>query len=34
VARKIEFGLWPAAQAVESVSEAADIHGEREDHSR
>jgi tRNA (adenine57-N1/adenine58-N1)-methyltransferase len=34
VARKIESGLWPASQAVESVSEAADIHDEREDHSR
>jgi hypothetical protein len=34
VARKIESGLWPAAQAGESVGEAADIHEEREDHAR
>ena len=34
VARKIESGLWPAAQAVESIGEVADIHEEREDHGR
>jgi tRNA (adenine57-N1/adenine58-N1)-methyltransferase len=34
VARKIESGLWSAAQVVESVNEAADIHDEQEDHSR
>src|SRR5215510_5285938 len=34
VARKIESGLWPAAQAVGSVGEAADIHEERGDHAR
>ena len=34
VARKIESGLWPAAQAVESVGEATDAHEEREDHVR
>lgn len=34
VARKIESGLWPTAQAVESVGEAADIHEEREGHAR
>jgi len=34
VARKIESGLWSAAQAVQSVDEAADIHEEREDQAR
>jgi tRNA (adenine57-N1/adenine58-N1)-methyltransferase len=34
VARKIESGLWPTAHAVESVGEAADVHEEREDHTR
>ena len=34
VARKIESGLWPAVQAVESVGEATDLHEEREDHAR
>ena len=33
VARKIEFGLWPAAQAVEPVGEATGAHEEREDHA-
>ena len=34
VARKIESGLWPAGQPVESVGEATDAHEEREDHAR
>ena len=34
VARKIEAGLWPAAQAVESVDEATEAHEDREDHAR
>jgi tRNA (adenine57-N1/adenine58-N1)-methyltransferase len=34
VARKIESGLWPAAQVVESVGEATDAHKEREDDAR
>ena len=33
VARKIESGLWPAAQAVEAVGEATDAREEREDHA-
>jgi len=32
VARKIESGLWPAAQTVESVGGATDAYEEREDH--
>jgi tRNA (adenine57-N1/adenine58-N1)-methyltransferase len=34
VARKIESGLWPSAQAVESFCEDIDAHEEREDHAR
>jgi tRNA (adenine57-N1/adenine58-N1)-methyltransferase len=34
VARKIESGLWPAAQVVESVGATTDAHDEREDHER
>jgi tRNA (adenine57-N1/adenine58-N1)-methyltransferase len=34
VARKIESGLWPAAQAAEFVGEATNAHEEREDHER
>jgi tRNA (adenine57-N1/adenine58-N1)-methyltransferase len=34
VARKIESGLWPAGQAIESVGEAIDAHEEREDDVR
>ena len=34
VARKIESGLWPAAQAVEVTDEASDAHEEREDDAR
>ena len=34
VARKIESGLWPAAQAVEAMDEASDAHEEREDDVR
>jgi len=34
VARKIESGLWPAAQAVESGGEATHAYEEREDHGR
>lgn len=34
VARKIESGLWPAGQPVESVSEATDTHEEREERTR
>jgi len=34
VARKIESGLWPAAQAVEAAGEAADDREEREDETR
>jgi tRNA (adenine57-N1/adenine58-N1)-methyltransferase len=34
VARKIESGLWPSAQAVESICEGIDAHEERKDHAR
>ena len=34
VARKIESGLWPAAQTAESVGEATDAHEEREEDAR
>lgn len=34
VARKIESGLWPTAQAVEAAGEAADDREEREDETR
>jgi len=34
VARKIESGLWPSAQAVESFCEGIDAHQEREDPTR
>jgi tRNA (adenine57-N1/adenine58-N1)-methyltransferase len=34
VARKIESGLWPVAQAVESVGESTDVPEEREDDER
>ncbi|THJ23801.1 MAG: hypothetical protein CAF44_002360 [Nitrospira sp. CG24D] len=34
VARKIESGLWPAAQAAGSVGESTDISEEREDDER
>jgi tRNA (adenine57-N1/adenine58-N1)-methyltransferase catalytic subunit len=34
VARKIESGLWPAAQTVESIGEATDAYEQREDHVR
>jgi tRNA (adenine57-N1/adenine58-N1)-methyltransferase len=34
VARKIESGLWPTAQAVEAADEANDAREEREDDTR
>ena len=34
VARKIESGLWPVGQPVESVGGDVDTHEEREDHTR
>ena len=34
VGRKIESGLWPAAQVVESVGATTDAHEEREDRAR
>lgn len=34
VARKIESGLWPTAQAAEAMDEASDTHEEREDDTR
>ncbi|HKO31790.1 MAG TPA: tRNA (adenine-N1)-methyltransferase [Nitrospiraceae bacterium] len=34
VARKIESGLWPTAQVVESVGAVTDAHEERKDHTR
>ncbi|MDP1767906.1 MAG: tRNA (adenine-N1)-methyltransferase [Nitrospirota bacterium] len=34
VARKIESGLWPTAQAAEAMDEAGDAHEEREDDAR
>jgi len=34
VARKIESGLWPTGQTVESVGEAIAPYEEREDHGR
>ena len=34
VARKIESGLWPAGQPVESVGEGTDAPEEREDDAR
>lgn len=34
VARKIESGLWPAAQAVEAADEATDARDEQEDDAR
>jgi tRNA (adenine57-N1/adenine58-N1)-methyltransferase len=34
VGRKIESGLWPAAQVVESASATTDAHEEREDPAR
>jgi len=34
VARKIESGLWPATQAIESVCGATGAHEEREGHAR
>ncbi|MCE9536180.1 MAG: tRNA (adenine-N1)-methyltransferase [Nitrospirae bacterium] len=34
VARKIELGLWPTAQAAEVIDETHDAHEEREDDAR
>ncbi|MEQ1792120.1 MAG: tRNA (adenine-N1)-methyltransferase [Nitrospiraceae bacterium] len=34
VARKIESGLWPTAQAAEAMDETRDAHEEREDDAR
>lgn len=34
VARKIESGLWPTAQAAEAMDETRDVHEEREDDAR
>jgi tRNA (adenine57-N1/adenine58-N1)-methyltransferase catalytic subunit len=34
VGRKIESGLWPATQVVESVGATTDVHEEREDRAR